>query len=355
MANKGIDFASSGGLSYQFHRNINDKGNMKISPKRADQIIRAFAGKKVLVLGDLMLDEYLFGLVSRISPEAPVPVVEVDSEKLLLGGAANVAWNIRSLGGRAVPVGVTGRDRARNILAKELSARGIPTSGLVEEKGRHTTVKTRIVAHRQQVVRVDREHSREISAASAGKLISALKRLLPGCDALLIEDYNKGLVTGRLLKDALELARHYKKIVTVDPKFNHFLDFKGVTLFKPNVHETERALGLKLKNARDLARAGKILLEKLEAGAVLITAGERGMFLCLPGRTIKHIPTAAREVYDVSGAGDTVIAAITLALASGAGFEEAAVLANHAAGVEISKFGVAAVTPVELRKALGSW
>ncbi len=328
---------------------------MKIAPKRADSLIRAFARKKVLVLGDLMLDEYLFGRVSRISPEAPVPVVEVDSEKLMLGGAGNVAWNIRCLGGRALPVGVVGRDRAQKVLVREFRTKGIPVSGLVAERGRHTTLKTRIVAHRQQVVRVDREHSRDISPQSAGRVGAALRKLLPQCQALLIEDYNKGLLTGQVLQEALETARRYKKIVTVDPKFDHFLDFKGVTLFKPNVQETERALGIKIAGPADMEKAGRVLLERLEAQAVLITAGERGMFLCLPGKPAKHIPTAAREVYDVSGAGDTVIAAITLALASGASFEEAAVIANHAAGIEVSKLGVAAVTPAELRQALRSW
>jgi len=308
-----------------------------------------------MVLGDLMLDEYLFGQVSRISPEAPVPVVEVDSERLMLGGAANVACNIRSLGGRPVPVGVVGRDRHGKLMARELAAMGISSSGLVGEKGRHTTVKTRIVAHRQQVVRVDREHSRDISPASQSAVAGRVRRLMPDCGALLIEDYNKGLITARLLREVLEAARHRKKIITVDPKFNHFLDFRGVTLFKPNVHETERALGMKIRSPQDMARAGDRLLGELGAGAVLITAGEMGMYLCLPGRPAKHIPTAAREVYDVSGAGDTVIAAITLALAAGAGFEEAAVIANHAAGVEVSKFGVAAVTVPELRGALRSW
>lgn len=328
---------------------------MKMSHRRADSLIRAFARKKVLVLGDLMLDEYLFGRVSRISPEAPVPVVEVDSERLMLGGAANVSWNIRRLGGRALPVGVVGRDRARAVLVRELKAKGISISGLVAESGRHTTLKTRIVAHRQQVVRVDREHGRDISPQSARRIGEVLRRLLPHCHALLIEDYNKGLLTGQVLQEALEAARQCGKIVTVDPKFDHFLDFKGVTLFKPNVHETERALGIKIAGPADMEKAGRILLGKLEAEAVLITAGERGMHLCLPGKPARHIPTAAREVYDVSGAGDTVIAAITLALASGASFEEAAVIANHAAGVEVSKLGVAAVTPAELRQALRSW
>jgi len=328
---------------------------MKMNIKRADQLLRAFRGRRIVVLGDLMLDEYLFGQVTRISPEAPVPVVEVERERLMLGGAANVAWNIRCLGGNPLPVGVVGRDRARKTLAAELSRLGMPAQGLVEETGRHTTIKTRIVAHHQQVVRVDREHRRDISAASQRRVIGKLGRLVPGCDALLIEDYNKGLVTGEVLAAALALAQRYKKIVTVDPKFNHFLDYRGATLFKPNVHETERALGIAIKTDADFEQAGRALIQRLGAQAVLITAGERGMYLVRTGARPLHIPTVAREVYDVSGAGDTVIAVITLALAAGADFAEAAVIANHAAGVEVAKFGVAAVSREELREALRSW
>ncbi len=328
---------------------------MKIKQGRAERLISAFGRKRILVLGDLMLDEYLFGRVSRISPEAPVPVVEVESERLLLGGAGNVAFNIRSLGGQAVPVGVVGRDRSRTLLIQEMRSKGITTSGLVEEKGHQTTIKTRIIAHRQQVVRVDREVNRDISPTCQSRVIEKVRRLLPGCQALLIEDYNKGLLTAPLLRQVLDLARHYRKIVTVDPKFNNFLDFKGVTLFKPNIHETERALGQKIDDRTKMEWAGRMMLERLEAQAVLITAGEQGMYLFVPGRPAKHIPTVAREVYDVSGAGDTAIAALTLALTSGADFEEAAIIANHAAGVEVTKFGVAGVTAAELREALYSW
>lgn len=323
--------------------------------KNVGKIISKFKRARVLVLGDLMLDEYIFGRVSRISPEAPVPVLEVESEKLILGGAANVAWNIRALGGQAYVIGVIGQDRARQLLIKEFQAKRLPIIGLVPERGRPTTVKTRIVAHRQQVIRVDREHSQDISPASEKRVSKMLWDQMPRCQALLIEDYNKGLVTSRVLHEALEAARYYRKIVTVDPKFNHFLEFKGVSLFKPNIHETERALGLSLRTEEEILTAGRLLLEKIEAQAVLITAGEKGMYLFQVAQSTKHIPTVAREVYDVSGAGDTVIATITLALASGASYETAAVLANHAAGVEVSKFGVAAVTPEELMEALKSW
>ncbi len=327
----------------------------KIDKQRADALINNFKHKNILVLGDLMLDEYLFGQVSRISPEAPVPVVEVSEEKFLLGGAANVAWNIASLGARVVPIGVIGKDRPRNTIIREFQKRKISKAGLVEDPKRHTTVKTRIVAHHQQVVRVDREHRQDISPASETKVIARLKKLVPAADAVLIEDYNKGLITDRVLKTTLELCQKHKKIVTVDPKFNHFLDFKGVTLFKPNILETERALGIKIAGPPDMLKAGKMLMNKLKTKAVLITAGEKGMYLITGQNKSEHIPTMAKEIYDVSGAGDTVIAVLTLSLAAGASFLEAAIIANHAAGVEVSKFGVAAVSVSELKEALRSW
>jgi rfaE bifunctional protein kinase chain/domain len=326
-----------------------------LSQGRALSLVRSFTKARILVLGDLMLDEYLFGQVSRISPEAPVPVVEVEREKLMLGGAANVAWNIKALGGTAVPVGVVGRDRAGGVMRAELAAKKIPVAGLIAEPGRHTTIKTRIVAHHQQVVRVDREHRQDIPAAGEKKVIAALGRLIPKADAVLIEDYNKGLLTANVIAAALDISRKYKIPVTVDPKLRRFLDYRGVALFKPNVLETERALGVTIADDHDMDRAGAALLDTLGANAVLITAGDKGMYLFPRGKKRTHIPTVAHEVYDVSGAGDTVIAVITLALARGATFEEAAVLATHAAGIEVSKFGVAAISPAELIEALRSW
>ena len=327
----------------------------KIPQKRAFRLVDAFRRAKVLVLGDMMLDEYLFGQVSRISPEAPVPVVEVSSEKLLLGGAANVAWNIKALGGTAIPVGVIGHDQARTTMVDEFKTKKIPVTGLIVETRRHTTIKTRIVAHHQQVVRVDREHRQDISPASRRKLIDLLGKLVPRCDAVLIEDYNKGLLTADVIRTALDLCQKHDVPVTVDPKLKNFLEYTGVTLFKPNVHEPERALGITIADDRDMARAGRALLQQLDAAAVLITAGERGMYLFDRSGKTAHIPTMAREVYDVSGAGDTVIAVITLALACGASFAEAAIIANHAAGIEVGKFGVAAVSPNELKEALRDW
>ena len=349
-------FQSPGGINYIQIESLMKLSKYKISPKRADQIINGFARRKVVVLGDLMLDEYLFGAVSRISPEAPVPVVEVSREEFHLGGAANVAWNIAALKGQAFPVGTVGSDRAEKMLRREFRTKKISELGLVNQSGRPTTIKTRIVAGHQQVVRVDREHRQDISPGAQQNVIKALEKLVPLADAILIEDYNKGLITVPVLKAALELGRKHKKIITVDPKFNHFLDFRGVSLFKPTLHEAERALGVKIATPEDIIKAGKTLLERLEAQAVLITAGDQGMYLFTARKgEVFRIPTAAREVYDVSGAGDTVIAVATLALCAGASFLEAAVTANHAAGVEVSKFGVAEVTAEELKQALRNW
>jgi D-glycero-beta-D-manno-heptose-7-phosphate kinase len=267
-----------------------------------------------------------------------------------------VAWNIAALRGSAFPVGTVGSDRAEKMMRREFKNKNISGLGLATQAGRPTTIKTRIVAGHQQVVRVDREHRHDISAAAQAKVIAVLQRLIPSSDAVLIEDYNKGLITAPVLKAALELAKKHKKIVTVDPKFNHFLEFKGVTLFKPNIHEAERALGVKMSAPEDIIKAGQTLLKRTEASSVMITAGDQGMYLFTANdHRVARIPTAARQVYDVSGAGDTVIAVATLALCAGADLLEAAVIANHAAGVEVSKFGVAEVTAAELKQALRNW
>ncbi|MEW6686458.1 MAG: D-glycero-beta-D-manno-heptose-7-phosphate kinase [Candidatus Edwardsbacteria bacterium] len=329
----------------------------KITYSHLNPILSRFAKQNILVLGDVMLDEYLFGIVNRISPEAPVPVVEINRQTSHLGGAANVVWNITCLGGKSKLFGVIGDDGAGFHLLHELRKSKISYEGIVTEKKRPTTIKTRIIAHHQQVVRTDRETREEISAKTEEKLLNLLAQTIKDMDAVLIEDYNKGVLTKRVIEETINLCLKHKKIVTVDPKFNYFFDFKKVALFKPNLPETEAALGIKIKNDEDLPRAGKELLHRLKAQAVLITCGERGMTLFeSEGRDkIIHIPTVAREVYDVSGAGDTVIATLTLALAAGADFKEAAYIANHAAGVEVGKIGVAAVSLKELRKALREW
>ena len=313
--------------------------------------IPKFSRTRVLVIGDLMFDEFLWGKVSRISPEAPVPVVWVERESAMPGGAANVANNIRALGGRVSLVGVAGRDRWGDALVKALTARQMGVGGVVRV-GRPTTVKTRVIAHHQQVVRVDREHAEPLAAPVVSRLIDAVARQLPGVDAVVIEDYGKGVVTRRLLEAVIPLVRAKRKIITVDPKQEHFDLYRGVTCLTPNRAEAGEAVGRELRTDADVRRAGEEILRRLHSEALLLTLGEGGM--CLFERTGRRtmIPTVAQEVFDVAGAGDTVIAAFTLALASGATFERAARIANYAAGVVVGKVGVAVVTTPELRAAL---
>ena len=306
---------------------------------------------KILVVGDLMLDEFVWGRVSRISPEAPVPVVWVQSESLMPGGASNVANNIRALGGEVSVVGVVGEDRWGARLISELASRKIKTSGVLKA-GRPTTVKTRVIAHHQQVVRVDREQREPLPSGMIDRLIKAIKARLDHVDAVIIEDYGKGVVTRPLLESLIPLARARKKLITVDPKQEHFDLYHGVTALTPNRAEAGEAVGLELGSDVDVRRAGEEILRRLECEGLLITLGEDGMCLFEQSGKYTMIPTVAQEVFDVAGAGDTVIATFTLALASGATMEQAARLANYAAGIVVGKLGVAVATPEELRAKL---
>jgi rfaE bifunctional protein kinase chain/domain len=305
-------------------------------------------GRRVLVLGDVMLDEFVWGRVSRISPEAPVPVVQVTGQSFHLGGAGNVAANVRSLGGSAALAGVVGRDAAGERVRQALAAAGVE-SRLVELGGdRPTTVKTRIVAHGQQVVRADREDAADVPAGAEAALVEWLRRELPSCGALVVSDYQKGVVTASLLKRVLPLARRRGVPVLVDPKVRHFRLYRGAAVVTPNQLETEQATGLRLHGPADLHAAGRRVLSLLGCRAVLVTRGEHGMSLFEKGRPPLHVPTAAREVFDVTGAGDSVIATMALALAAGASLPEAAVLANCAAGVVVGKVGTAQASPEEV-------
>ena len=322
--------------------------------------LSGFGRAKVLVVGDLMLDEFVWGKVNRISPEAPVPVVWVQSESVMPGGAANVANNIRSLGGEAIVVGVVGEDRWGNALLSDLAARRIDT-GSVLTTTRPTTVKTRVIAHHQQVVRVDREQREPLPAGSVERLIRAITQRIREVDAIVIEDYGKGLITRQLLAAVIPLARKHRKIITVDPKEEHLDLYRRVTALTPNRAEAGGAVGRELESNADVQRAGAEILKRLQCEGLLITLGEDGM--CLferashrggAGQGVRTllIPTVAQEVFDVAGAGDTVIAAFTLALASGASMVQAARIANHAAGIVVGKLGVATATPAELRAKL---
>jgi rfaE bifunctional protein kinase chain/domain len=322
-----------------------------LSPARARALVATMRTRRVLVVGDVMLDEFLWGRVSRISPEAPVPVVRVERESFHIGGAGNVAANVRGLGGVAVLAGVVGGDAAGSRL-REAVARGGIEARLVTDGARPTTVKTRIVAHHQQVVRADREDTADVGGGRSAAVRQAAREALPGCGALVVSDYQKGVVTARLLRELIPLARRRRVPVLVDPKVPHFALYRGATLVTPNQLEAEEATGVRIGDERAAADAGRAILRALRCRATLVTRGEHGMCLVAQGRPPLHVPAAAREVFDVTGAGDTVIATMALAIAGGATFAEAAVLANAAAGVVVGKVGTAQVSPEELLAAL---
>jgi rfaE bifunctional protein kinase chain/domain len=322
--------------------------------RRARALAGAMRERRVLVLGDLMLDEFVWGRVSRISPEAPVPVVEVMRESVHLGGAGNVACNVRSLGGRAALIGVVGNDAAGYRIREELSAMGVDSSLIAPDDNRPTTIKTRIVAHQQQIVRADRENSSDVDDVTAREILAALRRFLSGCQALVISDYQKGVITPRVARAALSLSHKHRIPVLVDPKVRHFALYKGVTVVTPNQLEIEQVTGMRIRTDDDLAAAALRVLRQLRCEAVLVTRGEHGMSLFRHDRTAAHVPTFAREVYDVTGAGDTVVATMALALAAGARLEEAAVLANCAAGVVVGKIGTATASVDEVLASVAS-
>jgi rfaE bifunctional protein kinase chain/domain len=309
-------------------------------------------GRRVAVVGDLMLDRYIWGSVSRISPEAPVPVIEMETEQTRLGGAANVAMNIKSLGGVPVLVGVVGSDGSGAQLMNAVRESGFVAEGIVVDPGRPTTVKTRVIAYSQHVVRIDREMRSDIAPAIQRDLLACLTRHIDTLDAVIIEDYNKGVVVASLIQQIIRLARERGKTVTVDPKYNNFFEYKDVSVFKPNRKETEEALGVRLRTEEDINAAGRIMLERLRCQNVLLTLGELGMVLFEADGAISHEATKARNVQDVSGAGDTVVSALTMALASGAGIREASTLANFAGGVVCGHVGIVPITSAALRDAV---
>ena len=319
---------------------------------RARRLFAAMRGRRVVVVGDVMLDEFLWGSVARISPEAPVPVVEIASQTFHLGGAANVACNVRSLGGRSAVAGVVGRDAAGQRLRAALAESGVEDALAVDEGHRPTTHKTRIIAHGQQVVRADREDASEVTGALASALLAALRRASAGAGAIILSDYQKGVATRALVKAALAAARRERAPLFVDPKVRHFALYRGAAVVTPNQLEAEQATGVKIRDTDGLHEAGRKILRALGCRAVLVTRGEHGMALVQDGRRPVEIPTAAREVFDVTGAGDTVIASLALATAAGASLQEAAMLANYAAGVVVGKVGTATAVPEEVLAAI---
>jgi D-beta-D-heptose 7-phosphate kinase/D-beta-D-heptose 1-phosphate adenosyltransferase len=319
---------------------------------RARHLIDGFAGQPVLVVGDLMLDRFIEGRVTRISPEAPVPVVQFQAEHVRLGGAANVAHNIAALGGRVTLVGVVGRDAAAERLRQELGHTGVGTSGVVEDAGRLTTEKVRIVTERrQQVARVDYECDADVEPAAERAVIDALTPAARTANALLVSDYLKGVVTRPVVEAVVRLGaergRQPAAPIIVDPKIPHLAHYGGATLVTPNHHEAESATHRRIRSDEDARAAAREFRRRAGCDAALVTRGELGMWLSSADAE-GAIPAITREVADVTGAGDTVVATLALALAAGATMAEAAVLAAHAAGIVVGKFGAATVTPVEL-------
>ena len=319
--------------------------------KRLVKLVDRFSKTRTLVVGDVMLDHYIWGNVSRISPEAPVPVVNVTKESLLLGAATNVVNNINSLGGRVSVCGVIGHDDAGRQLVHMLRVQGVRTDGLIVEEGRPTTIKTRIIAHNQQVVRFDRETKIAIEGDTHQRIFDFVKRQVQeGLDAIVLSDYSKGIVTKELVRNIVGLARKNDVIVSVDPKVNHFGIYSGVTILTPNTKEASIGSKIDIVDDRSLLKAGAVLLKQLKCDAVLITRGEHGMSLFEHGGKITHIPTVAQEVYDVTGAGDTVISVLTLSMAAGAGMVDAARISNYAAGIVVGVVGTATVKSEDLKQ-----
>ena len=323
-----------------------------ISSERLQQLVSGCAGARVLVVGDVMLDQYIWGHVGRISPEAPVPVVEFDRESFMPGGAANVARNVHTLGAQTELLGYVGRDDHARQLRRLLAEQDITCSGLLASAARTTSVKTRIIAHQQQIVRVDRETRGAVDERDTQRLLKSIEGSLPGTDAVIVCDYGKGVVTQELLDGVHRLCRARGVWLSLDPKPVHELSLTGLSLLTPNRKEAFELAGVSdgtrtadpLKDP-GLQRVAETLLRELSPALLLITLGDLGMLLCQRGQKPFHIPTVAREVFDVSGAGDTVIASFTLAIAAGASPVEAAIFSNHAAGVVVGKVGTATVAP----------
>jgi D-beta-D-heptose 7-phosphate kinase/D-beta-D-heptose 1-phosphate adenosyltransferase len=314
--------------------------------------VRRFANVRVLVVGDLMIDQFVWGRVERISPEAPVPVVHVTKESTRPGGAGNVASNVAALGGRPAVAGIVGRDQAGKRLEAALRAMGAGTDGIVFSRDTATIQKTRIIAHHQQLVRLDREEAPAADGRAAHKVRDAVLARRARYDVLVVSDYGKGTIGPELLGALADAHRRAPFTWLVDPKRANYEHYRRASLVKPNREEAAAAAGIDIRDTATLREAGRRLLARWEAGAVLISRGDEGLALFKPGGVVRQFPTAARQVFDVTGAGDTVMATLALALGAGGTLEEATILANHAAGVVVGKVGTETVSAGELRAAL---
>jgi D-beta-D-heptose 7-phosphate kinase/D-beta-D-heptose 1-phosphate adenosyltransferase len=327
--------------------------------ERLRAIVERFSDQRVLVIGDVMLDQFVWGRVSRVSPEAPVPVVEVTRESWYPGGAANVARNLKDFAGAVHLMGLTGADAEASRLRQLLTEEGIGIDCLAQDAGRRTTVKTRIIARQQQVVRVDREQKAPLSPAQTEAALACFERLLPDLDAVIVADYAKGFLDRDLADRVSQAAARAGKILTVDPTPKNPLRWSGATAIKPNRSEAFEFAAMPYADPaadpsqdQPLLQAAAVLLRKWSPATVLITLGEQGMLVLEQDRPPAHTPTRAKEIFDVSGAGDTAIALFTLALAAGASAGDAAEIANHASGIAVGKLGTAPVTRRELLESL---
>jgi D-beta-D-heptose 7-phosphate kinase/D-beta-D-heptose 1-phosphate adenosyltransferase len=324
---------------------------MKLSSSKLNALFRKVAGKKILVIGDYMLDIYLLGEVNRISPEAPVPIVNIKKCTMLPGGAANVVHNLHKLGAYPVPVGVVGDDTDGKNLIAQLKAMKIDVSGLIIDKGRPTTTKTRILGQQQQIVRADYESQEDLSEKIEAKLLHVL-HMEKSVQGIIIEDYNKGVCTRTLCRQSIGYGKERDIPVTVDPKQKNFEYFKGATVLKPNKKEAVQLVNHPMETEQDIKKAVRNIRQFLKLEAVLITLGEKGMVLYEKNMDLSEFPSVARKVFDVSGAGDTVISSLTAFICAGASFKEAAYLANQAAGIVIGEVGTSAVSLKQIKEAI---
>ncbi|MBI9031053.1 D-glycero-beta-D-manno-heptose-7-phosphate kinase [bacterium] len=325
---------------------------MDIDIKRFDKFAEEASRRRIAVLGDIMIDHYIIGNVSRISPEAPVPILESLTDEYRLGGAANVALNISTLDAKTYLIGVVGKDNNSSILMNLLHEKNIDSSLIVIDDQRPTTIKSRITSKKQQIVRVDREVTTPISKHIEDEIISNFSKIVQDIDALIIEDYNKGLLTERVITSVIDIAKANNIIISVDPKVENFFNYKGVTVFKPNLAELSKNMNKKITNEKDLQSIAWQLFKQIKAQYLVVTLGEKGMLIFEHDRNIFSLPTYAREVFDVSGAGDTVISTLTLALTLTNSILESAIIANHAAGVVCGKQGTSPTNWEEIRESV---
>ncbi len=317
-------------------------------------LLNQFSQVKALVIGDLMMDEYLWGKVERISPEAPVPVVLIEKENLTLGGAGNVINNLRAMNAQVCAVGTVGNDDAGNSLLAVLDKMKVETCGIFHEAQRPTTRKTRVIASHQQVVRIDKETCHSVSHDTRTRILGAINEKLPSCDLVIISDYGKGLITRELVEQAAYLAQKHSIPILADPKSRDFSKYNGVTLLTPNQKEAALAANMTISSQKDLYRAGKTILANTHIDKLVITCGKDGMALFERDKNPHCIASRARQVYDVSGAGDTVISFLGLGIASKMSLEDSAQIANAAAGIVVAKVGTATVSPEELSREIAA-